>query len=194
LDPQEKERHAVRNRPWLVALAGLASPLILASLIHARQQSTPPPAPTAQPQAQAAPSGGSTMTPVQRADSAPQGSLKNPYQDSDQAVVESGSKLYFKYGCNGCHGGNGGGGMCPPLSNDVWVYGGDDDTLFRLVSYGSQELQIKGYTRKGMENVVGPMPPMGGVVQTDDDLWRILAFVRSNYHGAPECKFGCGGK
>jgi mono/diheme cytochrome c family protein len=180
----------VRNRPWLVALAGLASPLLLASLIHARQQAAAAPP---QPQAQAAPAGGSTMTPVQRADSAPKGSLKNPYTDSDQAVVESGSKLYFKYGCNGCHGGNGGGGMCPPLSNDVWVYGGDDDTLFRLVSYGSQELQSKGYTRKGMENVVGPMPPMGGVVQTDDELWRILTFVRSNYHGAPECKLGCGG-
>jgi hypothetical protein len=35
------------------------------------------------------------------------------------------------------------------------------------------------------------MPQMGQVVKTDDDLWRILAFVRFNYHGAPECKFGC---
>jgi hypothetical protein len=82
--------------------------------------------------------------------------------------------------------------MCPPLTNDVWVYGGDDDTLFRLVAYGSEMLQSKGYSRKASENVVGPMPPMGQVIQTDDELWRILAFVRSNYHGAPECKFGCG--
>jgi len=53
-------------------------------------------------------------------------------------------------------------------------------------------LQIKGYSRKAQENVVGAMPPMGQIVKTDDDLWRILAFVRANYHGAPECKFGCG--
>jgi len=177
----------------MAGLTALAAPLILSSLIHARQAS--PPAATAPPtqaQAQATPSG-STMTPVQRADAAAKGTLKNPYGDGDPAVVDSGSKLYFKYGCNGCHGGNGGGGMCPPLTNDTWVYGGDDDTLFRLVAYGTQGLQEKGYTRKGMENVVGPMPPMGQVVQTDDDLWRILAFVRSNYHGSPECKLGCGG-
>ena len=184
----------VRSRLWVVGLTALASPLILASLIHARQASPPAAAPAAgQAQAQAAPAAGGTKTPVQASDAAAKGTLKNPYQDSDAVVVESGSKLYFKYGCNGCHGGNGGGGMCPPLSNDVWVYGGDDDTLFRLVAYGTQVLQEKGYTRKGMENVVGPMPPMGQVVQTDDELWRILAFVRSNYHGAPECKFGCGG-
>ena len=177
-----------------LCLAGMAS-----ALIYAQPQS-PPAAAQAGAQAaqgQGAPAQGGTagaaMTPVQKADSAPKGSLKNPYQDSDQAVVEAGGKLYLNYGCNGCHGGNGGGGMCPPLTNDVWVYGGDDDTLFRLVAYGSQTLQEKGYTRKGMESVVGPMPPMGQVVKTDDDLWRILAFVRSNYHGSPECKFGCGG-
>jgi hypothetical protein len=81
--------------------------------------------------------------------------------------------------------------MCPPLTNDTWVYGGDDDTLFRLVSLGTDELQSKGYTRTGHENVVGPMPPMGAIVVSADTLWHILAFVRSNYHGAPECKFGC---
>jgi len=68
-------------------------------------------------------------------------------------------------GCNGCHGGTGGGGMGPPLTNPVWVYGSDDDTLFRLISLGSDELKKQGYTRKGSENVVGPMPPMGGVSQ-----------------------------
>jgi mono/diheme cytochrome c family protein len=162
---------------------------LAASLLYAQQ-----PASGGQAGAQAAPpAGGKTMTPVERADATPKGQLKNPYSDSDAAAVESGKKLYFDFGCNGCHGGNGGGGMCPPLTNDVWVYGGDDDTLFRLVAYGSQALQEKGYTRKGMENVVGPMPQMGQVVKTDDDLWRILAFVRSNYHGAPECKFGCKG-
>jgi hypothetical protein len=73
----------------------------------------------------------------------------------------------------------------------VWIYGGDDDTLFRLVTYGSQTLQSKGYSRKAEENVVAPMPPMGEIVATDDDLWRILTFIRAQYHGPPECRFGC---
>jgi mono/diheme cytochrome c family protein len=178
----------VLKRTVILCLAALMS-----SYIHARQQ-TPAAAPAAgQAGAQAAPAAGGTMTPVARADSAPKGTLKNPYADTDQAAVEAGGKLYLNYGCNGCHGGTGGGGMCPPLTNDIWVYGGDDDTLFRLVAYGTQTLQDKGYSRKQTENVVGPMPAMGQVVKTDDDLWRMLAFIRSNYHGAPECKFGCTG-
>ena len=136
-----------------------------------------------------APAGG--MPAVDRVNTTPKGQLKNPYQDDNAAAVEAGRKAYFAAGCNGCHGGNGGGGMCPALTNDIWVYGGDDDTLFRLVSLGSVELQSKGYVRKGNENVVGPMPPMGVIVGNDDNLWHILAYIRSNYHGTPACKFGC---
>jgi hypothetical protein len=29
--------------------------------------------------------------------------------------------------------------MCPPLTNDTWVYGADDDTLFRLIALGSEQ-------------------------------------------------------
>lgn len=141
--------------------------------------------------AQQAAAAGGTMTPVQRADSAPKGTLKNPYKDTDAAVVKAGQQLFQNYACSGCHGGGGGGGMCPPVTDGVWVYGGDDDTLFRLVAYGSQILQSKGYSRQATENVVAPMPQMGQVVKTDDDLWKLLAFVRSVYHGPPECKYGC---
>ena len=68
--------------------------------------------------------------------------------------------------------------------------GGDDDTLFRLVTLGSDELQKDGYSRIGSENVVGPMPPMGAIIKSSDDLWKILTFVRSKYHGDPAYKFG----
>ena len=145
------------------------------------------PAPGAAP---AAADAGATMTPVDRAKATPKGQLKNPYKDDNAAVVAEGQKLFMHAGCNGCHGGNGGGGMCPPLTNDTWVYGGDDDTLFRLVSFGSDELQKQGYSRKGHENVVGPMPPHGTIVKSDDDLWKIITFIRSNYHGSPDHKFG----
>jgi hypothetical protein len=35
----------------------------------------------------------------------------------------------------------------------------------------------QGYSRKGSENVIGPMPAMGGVVKTDADLWKIIAWI-----------------
>lgn len=158
------------------------------------QSSSQSPPPSSPAGAQGSQPAGNTMTPVQRADATAKGGLKNPYSDSDAAAVDAGQKLYMAYACSGCHGGTGGGGMCPALTNDIWVYGGDDDTLFRLVTYGSDGLQSKGYSRKAAENVVGAMPPMGPIVKTDEDLWHILAFVRSNYHGAPECKLGCGAK
>jgi mono/diheme cytochrome c family protein len=120
----------------------------------------------------------------------PKGKLSNPYKDTQADIVAQGEQLFRNYSCSGCHGGNGGGGMCPPLTNDTWVYGGDDDTLFRLVTIGSEELQKQGYTRIGRENVVGPMPPFGAIIKNADDLWKILAFVRSKYNGDPAYKFG----
>jgi hypothetical protein len=69
--------------------------------------------------------------------------------------------------------------MCPPLTNDTWVYGSDDDTLFRLIALGSDGLTKAGYARVKHEIVIGPMPPFGGIIKTSDDLWRIIAFIRS---------------
>jgi mono/diheme cytochrome c family protein len=119
----------------------------------------------------------------------PKGKLVNPYKDTQADAVADGGKFLLSYSCSGCHGG-GGGGMCPPLTNDIWVYGGDDDTLFRLIVLGSDELQKQGYMRKGRENVVGPMPPFGTIIKNSDDLWKMLAFVRSKYSGDPAYKFG----
>lgn len=131
---------------------------------------------------------GSDKTPTEVAMAAEKGSLKNPYSYTlmNPELVEAGRKKYMGVSCNGCHGGNGGGGMCPPLSNETWVYGADDDTLFRLIALGSDELQKQGYTRKGRENVVGPMPPHGNIVKTEDDLWRIIYFIRGNFRGDPK--------
>jgi len=117
--------------------------------------------------------------------SAPKGTLRNPYTDDTEKIKE-GRQLFLSYSCNGCHGGTGGGGICPPLSNDVWVYGSDDDTLFRLVTLGSDKLQAEGYYRQGMETVVAPMPPFGPLIKSDDELWKIIAFIRSVYDGDPK--------
>ena len=130
------------------------------------------------------------ITPAQLVSDTPKGKLVNPYKDTQADIVAQGSKLFQGYACSGCHGGGGGGGMCPPLINDIWVYGGDDDTLFRLVTLGSDGLQKQGYSRIGHENVVGPMPAMGPLIKTADDLWKVLAFIRSKYNGDPASKFG----
>lgn len=126
--------------------------------------------------------------PLEVVAAAPKGSLHNPY-NGNAAMAEAGHKLFFQYGCSGCHGGGGGGGMCPPLITGVWIYGGDDDTLFRLVSLGSQKLQADGYTVQALESVVAPMPSMGPLIKTDGDLWEIITWIRSAYTGPPEHKY-----
>jgi mono/diheme cytochrome c family protein len=130
----------------------------------------------------AAPGGpmlGPVTPPLELVASTPKGELKNPYNADIAAIAEEGHHRYLSAGCNGCHGGGGGGGMCPPLTNDTWVYGADDDTLFRLIALGSDGLTKAGYTRVKHEVVTGPMPPFGGIIKTSDDLWRIIAFIRS---------------
>jgi len=133
-----------------------------------------------------------TIAPPDLVKQTPKGQIKNPYNDTQADIVADGEKKFLSYSCNGCHGGGGGGGMCPPLTNDVWVYDGDDDTLFRLVTLGSVDLQKAGYSRHGSENVVGPMPPFGPLIKSSDDLFRILTFVRSKYSSSadPHYKFG----
>jgi mono/diheme cytochrome c family protein len=126
------------------------------------------------------------MTPQQRVDSTPKGSLKNPYNPSQEDKVAQGKELFQSYSCSGCHGGTGGGGMCPPVNGDVWFYGLSDDALFRLVTLGSVGMQQAGFERLG-----GPglqMPPFGAIIKSDDELWKILTWVRSVYKGDPAQK------
>ena len=37
----------------------------------------------------------------------------------------------------------------------------------------------QGFVRKGSENVVGPMPPFGQIITTDDKIWKIIAWLRT---------------
>jgi hypothetical protein len=68
----------------------------------------------------------------------------------------------------------------PLLTNPVWIYGDDDDTLFRLIMLGTGEaFKEQGYVPKGSEAVVGPMPPFGEAIKTDDNVWKIIAWIRS---------------
>ena len=122
---------------------------------------------------------GDKTPPIELVAKTPRGELKSPYQDF-ASVAEEGHHQFLRPGCNECHGGTGGGGICPPLTTGVWFWGNSDDTLFRLVTLGSQELQKEGYPRLAQGGIGAvPMPPMGASVQTADDLWKIIAWIRS---------------
>ena len=122
---------------------------------------------------------GDTTPPLELIAKTPKGGLHNPYNDDLDSMAKIGQKRYLAYGCNGCHGGGGGGGMCPPITNDAWVYGADDDVVFRLIAQGTDDLKKEGYKRVRKEVVVGPMPPFGGIIKTSDELWRVIAFLRT---------------
>ena len=92
----------------------------------------------------------------------------NPFT-GDAEMVAEGRGLYFQVGCQGCHGGGGGGGMATSVIDDAWTFGSDDEMLFRL---------IKG------EIPEQTMPTVYNVL-TDDEVWQILAFIRSVYAGDP---------
>ena len=93
----------------------------------------------------------------------------NPYTGKAEAI-QQGRTLYLQNGCSGCHGAGGGGGMGPALLDDEWKFGSDDLTLFKL---------IKG------EIPQQTMPAAFGGVLKADEIWKIIAFVRSMYQGDP---------
>ncbi len=171
-----------------VVLMTLAASTAYASDEAAKPAGAAPAGGSAQPAAApsaVAPSG-ETRTPLELVNTVEKGKLKNPYTDNPDAIAE-GKKLFLGNSCNGCHGGGGGGGMCPPLTNETWVYGSDDDTLFRLITLGSVNLKAQqGYKAIAKETVTGPMPPYQDIIKDPDKLWKIIAFVRSVFSGRAE--------
>ena len=117
----------------------------------------------ADPNAEAAPPSPAAVDP------APATRRLNPFTGNADMAAE-GRTLYFQVGCQGCHGGGGGGGMATSVIDDAWVFGSDDAALFRL---------IKG------EMPDQTMPTVYSVLE-DDEVWQILAFIRSVYAGDPD--------
>jgi mxaJ protein len=95
----------------------------------------------------------------------------NPFGDNADGIA-AGKTLYIQVGCQGCHGGGGGGGMAASLIDDNWKFGSDDDTLFKLIKG-----QIPEQT---MPTVYNTLP--------DEQVWQILAFIRTLYIGDPAKK------
>jgi len=124
---------------------------------------------------------GDTTPPTELVEKVPPGELHSPYQDYVKLAKDDPDlvKKFRLPGCNECHGGTGGGGFCPALTQGVWFWGNTDDVLFRLATLGSAELEKRGFVRYQYGSVHAPMPPMGFSVKTSDDLWKIIAFIRS---------------
>jgi mono/diheme cytochrome c family protein len=106
---------------------------------------------------------------------AAKGTLTNPYAPPSSAAA-NGNAAYLKAGCQGCHGADGSRG--PSLKNDRWIYGFDDDTLFRLIALGSDGLRRQGYHSSSRENVAGPMPAQGYLL-APDEIWAVIAWLRT---------------
>jgi mono/diheme cytochrome c family protein len=108
---------------------------------------------------------------VAAAPAAPQGAgpkKLNPFT-GDSAAIAEGQKLWMKYNCYGCHGTQAGGGMGASLVDELWTCGGDDRTVFNSIKNGCQR-----------------MPPVGTLANIpDEEIWKIIAYVRSLYKGDP---------
>ncbi|CBE67250.1 c-type cytochrome [Candidatus Methylomirabilis sp.] len=96
----------------------------------------------------------------------------NPFTGNADAI-KAGRQLYLEKGCPGCHGSGGGGAMAGATAfiRDTWKFAGDDDTYFKV---------IKG-TYPGQT-----MPAVFGATLTDEETWKIIAWIRSIYKGDPE--------
>ncbi|MBI3988455.1 MAG: c-type cytochrome [candidate division NC10 bacterium] len=94
--------------------------------------------------------------------------VKNPYTGNPEAIAD-GERLFLETGCHGCHGHTAEGATGPDLTDDVWRYRPTDATLFKAISVG----------RPGTL-----MPPWEGKL-TPDQIWKIIAFIRSKYRGDP---------
>jgi len=106
--------------------------------------------------------------PVQAQNGATAPQKLNPYTGKADAIAE-GQQLYKKFNCYGCHGMQGGGGMGPNLTDETWQTGDGSD------------LNLLSQVRDGK----GAMPAFKTML-TDDQAWKLIAFVRSLYKGDPK--------
>jgi len=134
------------GQQWAPAAEDQAKPK--SEAVEQSQQAQPPAAPAAQNQEK----------PKKR----------NPFTGNAEAIAQ-GRTIWMQSGCNGCHG-MGGGGMGPSVMDDMWKFGGDDESLFKLIK-GDLPQQT--------------MPAVFGKVLTEEQVWRIIAWIRSIYKGDP---------
>src|SRR3954471_671064 len=87
--------------------------------------------------------------------------MRNPFEGNAQRIDE-GSKLFVAYNCMDCHGADGSGAMGPSLQDGRWHFGGTAGNVFQSIYEGRPD----------------GMPAWGGRI-ADDQIWRLVAYVRS---------------
>jgi cytochrome c oxidase cbb3-type subunit 3 len=91
--------------------------------------------------------------------------LTNPFEGNAQRVAE-GAKLFIAYNCMDCHGADGSGAMGPSLQDNRWHFGGTAGDVFQSIYEGRPD----------------GMPSWGGRIG-DDQIWRLVAYVRTLSNG-----------
>jgi len=94
------------------------------------------------------------------------GATSNPYTGNTGAI-QDGRRLFNAFNCSGCHSGYAGGGMGPNLRDSIWIYGASDADLYSTITEGRPN----------------GMPAWGGKIP-DDQIWRIIAYIRTLGTGA----------
>ena len=87
--------------------------------------------------------------------------LTNPYEGNAQRIAE-GSKLFISYNCMDCHGADGAGAMGPSFQDGRWHFGGTAGDVYQSIYEGRPD----------------GMPAWGGRI-ADDQIWRLVAYVRT---------------
>jgi cytochrome c oxidase cbb3-type subunit 3 len=129
--------------------------IVFAMLLSACGQPKEQPAPPAGAIAE-----GNRVSELQPGPPIPVRQIKNPFEGSQEAIAD-GKRLYNDFNCSGCHAA-GGGAIGPPLMDDEWIYGSSPSNIFWTIVEGRPQ----------------GMPAYGGRI-TEDQVWRIAAFVRS---------------
>jgi cytochrome c-L len=97
---------------------------------------------------------------------------KNPYYQDPTAIAD-GFRLARASACTHCHGESLGGLIGPSLTNGNWRYvrNGTDKGLFETLYFGT----------------AGGMAAWGKIGSlTEDEILKVMAFVRSKYRGDPK--------
>ena len=100
------------------------------------------------------------LTDLQPGPAQPMEATVNSYENNAYALYE-GKRLYEQMNCVGCHF-HGGGGIGPPLMDARWIYGSDPSQVFATIVQGRPN---------GMPSFRNKL--------TDDQVWKITAYVKS---------------
>jgi mono/diheme cytochrome c family protein len=88
----------------------------------------------------------------------------NPFA-GDAAGIKRGQSI-FVGSCGGyCHGTTPGPRDAPFLFDCVWLHGGEDEDLFKVISEGVPSTRMVSFG--------------GSLPQGDNDIWRVVAFIKA---------------